>query len=481
MIGDVAIYLAGRFLGRPWLGRAPLSWFVSPAAVDKSRKWFAQKGPSVIFASRFLPGTRVATYFASGVLGTGFWRFIAWLGLAVALWVPLIVGGASVLGARVFDLFETFSRLALPGIVSLAIFAWLVFRVLRALLTWRGRRAAFGRWQRLRNWEFWPPWIFYIPVLAGVAGLAARYRSLTVFTAANPSMPASGFIGESKSEILRGLDDLFVARYRVIPGNTELVQKRKIVGAFMTDNGLDFPLVLKPDIGQRGSDVRVVRKGSDVDEALDASGDDLIVQEYVPGVELGVFYVRHPDDERGRIFSITDKRLPHVTGDGRSTLEQLILEDDRAVAMATTYLDGLGEEAERTPEPNEVVTLVDVGTHCRGAIFLDGAEYRTEALESAVEAISRNYEGFFFCRYDLKAPSYDAFRQGIDIKVIELNGVTSEATHIYDPQYSIFDAWKTLFRQWELAFEIGAKNAADGAPLTLARKLVGMLWAAWRS
>jgi len=51
---------------------------------------------------------------------------------------------------------------------------------------------------------------------------------------------------------------------------------------------------------------------------------------------------------------------------------------------------------------------------------------------------------------------------GRNIKIVELNGVTSEATHIYDPRFSLFDAYSVLFRQWRIAFEIGNLNYRRG-------------------
>ncbi len=57
------------------------------------------------------------------------------------------------------------------------------------------------------------------------------------------------------------------------------------------------------------------------------------------------------------------------------------------------------------------------------------------------------------------------------MKIIELNGVTSEATHIYDPKLSLFDAYGVLFRQWRIAFEIGDLNRARGTHPTPVREL----------
>jgi len=473
--GDLLLYLAGRFLGRPWLGRAPLKWFVKADAVARGERWFKEKGAAVIFLSRFTPGTRLATYVAAGLLRASFFRFAFWFFLAATVWTPSLVYGATLLGARAFDYFDVFSRYALLGLIALVALLWLLLKVGLPLVTWKGRRRAVGWWRRLRHWEFWPPWAFYPPVLARVLWLGIRHRGLTLFTAANPAIPDGGFIGESKSAILDGLDPRHVARYRLLPGAGSAAERLAAIHAFLAEHGLELPVVLKPDLGQRGAGVRVARSWEDVEGALAELTGDALVQEYVPGAELGIFYVRLPGEERGRIFSITDKRLPNVVGDGRRTIEELILADPRAVTMARLYLENLADRRREVPAAGEQVRLTDLGTHCRGAVFLDGSPHGSAALEARVEEISRGFDGFYFGRYDMRAPSYDDFRAGRNLKVLELNGVTSEATHIYDPRNSLLAAWRVLFEQWGLAFEIGRRNRDRGAPVTGVRELLRRL------
>jgi hypothetical protein len=121
------------------------------------------------------------------------------------------------------------------------------------------------------------------------------------------------------------------------------------------------------------------------------------------------------------------------------------------------------------------VALVDIGNHCRGAVFRDGRALVTPALAERIDTIARAVPGFFFGRFDLRAPSLEAFQRGEGLRVIELNGVTSEATHIYEPGSSLLEAWRTLFAQWRLAFEIGAANARAGARVAPARELLRLL------
>jgi hypothetical protein len=121
-----------------------------------------------------------------------------------------------------------------------------------------------------------------------------------------------------------------------------------------------------------------------------------------------------------------------------------------------------------------------VGTHCRGAIFLDGAWVNTETLEQAIDRISQTYPGFYFGRFDSRTPSIEDFKQGRNFKVVELNGVTSEATHIYDPKNNLWTAYGVLFAQWRIAFEIGAQNRQRNfnptSLWTLASMLVEFRW-----
>ncbi len=474
--GDLLIYAAGRFLGGPALGRPPLRWLISPRALARSAHWFELRGPAVVLLSRFLPGTRVATYFAAGLVRARFWRFLLFFVVAVALWTPLLVGLSAWLGARMLPWFATFQRWALPAAAVLALSVWLTLGLAPRLASHRGRRRLLGALRRRLEWEFWPWWLIYLPVLAWVAWLGLRHRGLTVFTAANPGIEAGGFIGESKAAILDRLAPAAVARYRKIEAAWTPAERLAAARDFLDRHRLAPPVVLKPDVGERGYGVTIVRGEPQLEALLVGLDRDGLLQEYVDGRELGVFYVRRPGEARGRIFSITEKRLPAVVGDGAATLEELVLADERAMRMAPTHLDRLAGELDRVPAAGEEVRLVEVGTHRLGALFLDGERHRTPALEAAVDEISRSFPGFYFGRYDLRAPSCEAFRRGEGIKVVELNGVTSEATHIYDPTNSLLDAYRVLFRQWRLAFEIGARNRDRGVRpaglLTLLRLLI---------
>ncbi len=174
------------------------------------------------------------------------------------MWTPLLVGLARWIGDRFFDSFGLFQRYALPSFVALMLCVWLLLSLGRSLASYRSRRLLVGWWQRKRHWEFWPRWAFYPPLIVYILWLGLRYRKLTLFTAANPGIPAAGgFHGESKAEILDRIGGEWVARFRLIPAAAGRAEKLATVRRFISDLGLEFPIVLKPDQGLRGLGVCV--------------------------------------------------------------------------------------------------------------------------------------------------------------------------------------------------------------------------------
>src|SRR5437016_2002776 len=76
--------------------------------------------------------------------------------------------------------------------------------------------------------------------------------------------------------------------------------------------------------------------------------------------------------------------------------------------------------------------------------------------------IRQKIPGFYIGRYDIRYSSDDELRAGKGFQIIELNGAASEATNIYDEGNSLWSAYKTLYQQWKLVFQIGAANRSRG-------------------
>ena len=479
VIGDLLLYAGGRWIGRPFTRVAPLRWLIRPEELERACRWFTERSAALLIGGRFVPGTRLPTYVAAGVVRMPALPFGFWIVVAAALWTPLLVGGAALFGEVAAERVGAFEHRALPWLIATALGALVALRVGVPLLGPDGRRRFLARWGRLRGWEFWPPWLFYLPVLAWGAWLAVKYRSLTVFTAANPSFPDGGLVGESKSEILGAVGDRARVARTVVAGEWPADGVEVDGAAGLADAVGGLPVVVKPDVGERGAGVSIARTERDLEARLATPGRRLIVQEYVPGEELGVFYYRFPGEDRGHVFGITEKLPPVVTGDGRRSLADLILDDRRLRCQRRVFARTLGAELDRVPAPDEEVVLEERGNHCFGCEFRDGARLETPALAAAIDEVSRSIDGFHFGRYDIRGESMAEIRAG-RFKVIELNGVSSEATNIYDPRGTLRGAYRTLFRQWELAFRIGAANRARGTRPTSAPVLIRSLFRHFR-
>lgn len=470
LVGDILLYGAGRVFGGSLLESRLARRFVTSEQIDRGADWLRVRGASAIFVSRFVSGLRLPTYLAAGALRMPPLRFAAFFALAAAVWTPLLVGAAAVW------------QMSIPGGVFVgSIGVFMLFRLAFRMADRKTRILSSGRLRRIWQWEFWPLWMFYAPVVIYVAVLALRFRGLA-FTAANPAMPAGGFVGESKDDTYRLIQRsetaaLYLLKHiRIASSLAPAVRYRSAV-RFIDDHSLSFPLVIKPDSGERGDGVTVVRDDAQLRDALKKSTSDVLLQEHFEGVEASVFYYRRPGRPHGRIFSITEKRFPYVTGDGHSTLESLILNDPRAHIIAEKYFERNRERLHEILAKGEPARLVEIGSHSKGAIFLDGEWLRTPELESKIDDICRSIPGFHFGRFDIRASSFEDLKRAANFRIIELNGVTSESTNIYDPRYSLLDAYRILFAQWRLAFEIGADNIRFGARPSTVREITSLVLA----
>jgi membrane protein DedA with SNARE-associated domain len=471
-LGDLGLYALARCFGKSVLQARWMARFADEAAIERCQTRFNEHGPVTLLASRFIPGTRLPTYLAAGLLSMPVNRFALITAFGAVLWIGAAFAAAKLLGTHAL------LRLSfLPGKVAPIVFTTVLLGSTLFIFRKLGRAPVWMR--RWTRWEFWPVWLFYIPVGVYYALLAIRYRSLSVPTSANPGIATGGFVGESKLEILDQLRrrcPQFTADAFLVEGQTTS-ERLLDLHRLCRQHEITLPFILKPDVGQRGNGVRLIRSMLDALKYFEAVEASVIVQRYVIGpCEAGVFYYRFPDESRGHIFAITEKIFPTITGDGIHTVEELIRKDDRAALMARTYLQRFSSRRDEILAPGQILKLVETGNHAQGCIFRDGMHLHTKALERMIDEISQNLTGFFIGRYDIRYENEEDFKRGRNFQIVELNGSTSEATSIYDARNSLFSAYRTLFRQWRLVFAIGAANKSNGhAPSSLAA-----LWQNWR-
>lgn len=470
-IGDLGLYGLGR-----WAGVRASRWgIVSRGRLDRAQGWFSRHVVTAVVVSRFVPGLRLPTYVGAGAARAPLVRFLAAAVAASVVWTWLLLSLTVELGEAVLPLLGQ-ARWPVAA-AALAMLVVVQRRVGTGALDGRGKAAGVLSW-----FELWPPWLFYAPVAAWWLWLAVRYRGLLLPTAANPSIYSGGFLGESKRAIL----DLVPAPHRrwiapyvtVVRGN-EAGRSAERAMAAMAAEGLSFPVVMKPDVGQRGAGVRLVENEEELRAYLEGfpSGATVVIQALAvdtrslpapvagdPGSarEAGVLYWRVPGEERGTVFSLTLKLFPELTGDGRSTVAELVEADPRARELGELYLRRLRAESARVPPDGERVPLVFAGNHCQGAIFLDGTPLVTPALVERFDGIARSMPEFWFGRFDVRFERLDDLLRGEGFTIVEINGASAEATHIWDARTTLRGAYRTLFRQFDVLFRIGAANRRRG-------------------
>ena len=318
---------------------------------------------------------------------------------------------------------------------------------------------------QVSSFEFWPGWIFYAPVVVYWIALGIRYRDFSLPSAANPRISTGGLCGESKSSILDQAGAIatpWIARYRRFRTGDDDMARATLL---MAEEGLSLPIVIKPDIGCNGSGVRLAESERTLASALVEFPRDvcLLLQELIPHEgEAGIFYIRHPRETAGTITSLTHKRAPILIGDGRSTIHDLIMADPRTRLVPHLYIPRLQERLHEIPGPGTPVRLVFAGNHCKGSIFSNGALDITPALSATIDHIMSDVPDFHFGRIDVRYQNLASLRRGAGFKIIEINGVGSEATHIWDPSTRLRDAYRTQFEHYRQAFEIGSVKRAAG-------------------
>lgn len=320
---------------------------------------------------------------------------------------------------------------------------------------------------RIVEWEYWPYQLFYVPVYFLILVLALRERSLTFFTASNPGMRFGGFVAYSKWEALRAVEERFLPRGFLVSGvlEPETVLRR------MSDEAIAFPIICKPDRGERGFAVEKLSDEEALQNYCAIPRVDTIVQEYVniPN-EYGVLFYRFADGRRG-VSSVVHKELLSVTGDGRSTLGELIEASERCRRHLPELRRRLAGRLSEVPPEGEPVYLVEVGNHARGASFNDANHLISKALVDRFSELLSPFAGFFIGRVDVRARDPEALSRG-DFKVIEVNGVNSEPAHIYDSKNTLVRAYRDLLSHWLLVWRISRDNRKRGVPTAKA----GDLW-----
>ncbi|WP_248907650.1 D-alanine--D-alanine ligase [Flavobacterium sp. K5-23] len=266
---------------------------------------------------------------------------------------------------------------------------------------------------------------------------------------------------ESKKEIYNLIPSQYYPKTELINEGTPLEDIQKVI----QNSGIRYPLIAKPDIGLRGSAVKKINSIEDLKSYSLKADFDYLIQDLIPYEnEVGIFYVRYPNQKIGKITGIVSKEFLIITGNGIATIEELIKENPRYELQLKVLRQEYGKRLLDILPEGEKINLVPYGNHARGAKFIDGSHQITAKLEETFNEICLQIPGFFFGRMDVMYNTFEELENGINFSIVELNGAASEPTHIYDPKHSLLFAWKELARHITYMYEISVENNKKGVP-----------------
>ncbi len=314
---------------------------------------------------------------------------------------------------------------------------------------------ASSRLHKILHWEYWPLLMFYIPNIpyAFVHGLFAR--NLVFYTAVNPGIENSGIGSESKYQTLQLLPKEYIPRSVFHAKNSASEDTLRA----LKKERIRYPLIIKPDVGFRGLLVKKIENENELIQYLEKYPVNFIIQEFLTEeFECGIFYYRIPNENQGKVTSITLKEFLSIKGDGKSTIKELVLTDPRAFL----YYDYIKNDPliswNNIPGKDEKLKLSSIGNHSKGTQFINGNHLITEKLEKSINRLNHQVKGWYYGRLDVKYSSLEELYNG-KFKVLELNGILAEPTHIYDARKtSYWGALKTIRKHWKQLYKIARYN-----------------------
>jgi hypothetical protein len=312
---------------------------------------------------------------------------------------------------------------------------------------------------KLLHWEYWSVNYVYFPIYFYWIFLSIKARSLGFFSASNPTIQNGGFAMESKNQIYNIIPKKYIPKTLFFQVNSSF----EYVQDTIQKSKFEFPFIVKPDIGLQGLRVEKITSWQELKRYFEKANFDFLVQEFVPfPQEIGLFYIKYPDQEKGFITGIVYKEFLIVTGNGKSTIRQLIEKNPRYLLQIYTLEAKFGNQLDNILPLGEKLNLVPFGNHVRGCKFIDVSHWVNEKLTHTFNGICAQIPQFYYGRLDIMFQSQADLENGTNFSIIELNGSGSEPTHIYDPKHSIFFAWKEIIRHYNMLYKICTFNHKKG-------------------
>lgn len=319
----------------------------------------------------------------------------------------------------------------------------------------------------IKPYEFWHPRIFEAPYYIYLAIQCLLNRvSIKNLAKANYALN-HGEIGiGSKYETQMAFDQSYFLPTLLIHSTWQDHEKREHILQFIKEHG--YPVILKSDVGCVGKGIRKITSSDDLEEVIPLLLGDYLLQKFTPyQYECGVFYTRLKG--KSSISGINRKHFPSVTGNGQDTILSLAKNHYRYTHHWHSFLQYL--DGDYIPAEGEEVVLSFIGSHTLGCKFTDDLHLLTPELEQAFFSIFESQPGYNFGRVDVKAESEAAFKAGRFV-VIEINGIASLPTQMFDPKYSVWDAYRIFLAHGKWLVKIAKENKQQAMSLLSYKEII---------
>lgn len=303
----------------------------------------------------------------------------------------------------------------------------------------------------MQPYEFWNPRLFEAPYYVALL-MRCLLRGLAVkgLAKANYGLDHGELgLGSKFSTQMAFAQDHFLPTVRLdLPGD----EASRVAAAFVASHGL--PVILKPDIGAVGKGVIKIDAADALMQAIDDLEGTYLLQAFCPyDTEYGVFVVR--SHGQCRVTGINKKHFPTVVGNGCNNIGELAALHPRYTLHWPLFLKYI--DLQRVPNDGEATQLSFIGSHTMGCKFTDDTNQLTRAIERTIEQICADQPGFNFGRLDVKARDDEAFCAG-DFVVIEVNGIASLPTHMFDPSNSLGRAYRIFLQHAKLLVDVACEH-----------------------
>ena len=287
----------------------------------------------------------------------------------------------------------------------------------------------------------------------------AKSGAVWFFTPSNPKLTFGGMEGEPKKEMHDLLPKHLCPNYFNIKPSEDFQSILKKLEEYK----IEFPLIVKPEVGGQGILFRKIDSSEQLKTYHENVPVEYFVQELIKyPLEVSLFYYRYPDEKKGTVTGFLQKIPLQVTGDGKHTLEELILMNPKSQKRIDELRPKHKNNLEKILDNGETYMLSHAANHNRGASFFDLKDEINEGIVSMLDDISHSVNDFFYGRYDIMCNSIEELKQGKNFVILEYNGCGAEPNHFYDTGYRLVDAWKEILKHWKILYRISRYNNKAG-------------------